>query len=452
MFALQQVKNSTEEGECIFSVAELNNATRDLLEGHFQDIWVQGEISNLSQPSSGHIYFSLKDGQAQVRCAWFRGKQGPQRFQIDNGQLMLVRARVTLYPERGDFQLVVEKVTLAGLGLLQQQLEALKRKLHAQGWFDERHKKKLPMYPQCVGIISSASGAALQDVLSVLKRRAPFIKIFVYSCFVQGNDAPKSIIRALTRADAEAKCDVLLLTRGGGSLEDLWAFNNEALAQAIFTCKTPIVSAIGHEIDFSISDFVADVRAATPSAAAELVSPDLSNLLVLLQKKDTHLTFLIRRVLENYSYGVDQLAYSLKHPAEILAKQKFKLDLLYESLKRLIHREVVVKNNRLQLVKYALDKKILRAKIIQRQAYLLQYKQQLLAAIKKSILAKTNAFLLQIEKLETLSPIKVLQRGYALVYDKKNSVIDSVDAVAVEEKILVRLIDGALVCQVQDKE
>lgn len=452
MLAFQQEKKHTDDGEYVFSVRELNTATRDLLEGHFQVLWVSGEISNLVLHGSGHIYFSLKDEQAQIRCAWFRGKQGPTRFKIENGQQVLVRALVTLYPERGDYQLVVEKVELAGIGLLQQQLEALKRKLNAQGLFDQKHKKALPPFPKTIGIITSPTGAALQDMLNVLKRRAPFIGIRVYPCLVQGEGAAKSISKAIMRADLEKKCEVLVLARGGGSLEDLWAFNDEALAIAVFACELPIVSAVGHEIDFSISDFVADLRAPTPSAAAELISPDLFYLLDILNKKSMHLTFLIKRSLENYSYSVDQISRMLKHPKQRLEEQKLKLQFYREKIHQVIHSLVTKKAHRLELAKHNLTKNAPSIKIEQNKQLLSQKKSSLNFLVARTYAQKNNSFLMQVEKLETLSPMGILRRGYAIAYSADKKVVDSITKVAAQDELRVRIQDGTLVCQVKNIE
>lgn len=450
MLAFQQQNTQTLDGEYIFSVRELNQAARASLENHFQVLWVSGEISNLTHPASGHMYFTLKDASAQVRCAWFRGKQGPTRFQIENGQQVLVKALVTIYPERGDYQLVVEKIELAGLGLLQQQLEALKRKLQARGLFDQAHKKPLPSFPKTIGIITSETGAALQDVLTVLKRRAPFIKVLVYGCQVQGNDAPPSIMKALKRADKEGLCDVLLITRGGGSLEDLWAFNNEQLAEMIFACTTPIVSAVGHEIDFSISDLVADIRAATPSAAAELISPDTAHLLDMFSKKQTTLSFLMRRLLENYSYSVDQIAKGLKHPKQRLGEQHLKLRFFEDRLAQLIHKQISVKNNQLQVVKHGLEINSPGVKIKQKIATIKQTELDLKAHLKKTLVNKNNQFHLQLERLETLSPMGVLRRGYAIIYSNEQQVIDTVKKVKKAQKLTLRFADGSVICEVND--
>ncbi|NNG14391.1 MAG: exodeoxyribonuclease VII large subunit, partial [Gammaproteobacteria bacterium] len=258
----------------VFSVSELSGAARELLEDNFPLIWVEGEISNLAQPASGHIYFSLKDPSAQLRCAMFRMKRRLLDFDPENGQQVLVRAKVSLYEARGDFQLIIEHMEEAGDGALRREYEAMKRRLRNEGLFEAAHKQAIPELPKQIGVLTSPTGAAIRDILSVLKRRFPSIPILIYPVPVQGQGATKKIAQAIELANIRRECDVLLLSRGGGSLEDLWAFNEELLAHAIFKSEIPIVSAVGHEVDFTIADFVADVRAATPSAAAELLSPD----------------------------------------------------------------------------------------------------------------------------------------------------------------------------------
>ena len=258
----------------IFTVSDLNREARELLEGHFPLVWVEGEISNLARPSSGHIYFSLKDEAAQVRCAMFKMRNRLLNFQPENGQQVLARARISLYEARGDFQLIIEHMEETGDGALRRQFELLKHKLFEEGLFDESHKRELPSLPTRLGVITSPSGAAIRDILSVLKRRFPGIPILIYPVPVQGNEAPPAIIDAIKTAGIRKDCDLLILARGGGSLEDLWAFNDESVARAIYHCPIPVVTGIGHEIDFTIADFVADFRAPTPSAAAEYISPD----------------------------------------------------------------------------------------------------------------------------------------------------------------------------------
>ena len=275
-----------------YSVSRLNLEAQGLLEGSFPLIWLQGEISNLARPRSGHIYFSLKDDRAQVNAAMFRNRNSLLRFQPRDGQQILVRARVTVFVPRGGFQIIVEHMEEAGEGALRAQFEALKAKLESEGLFAQERKRPLPAWPRRIGVITSPSGAAIRDVLQVLKRRAPSIPVLIYPTPVQGAEAPAQIRRALALAIQRNECDVLVLGRGGGSLEDLWAFNDEALVRAVADSPIPVVSAVGHEVDVSLCDFAADVRAPTPSAAAELISPDGDALLArlgVLGRRQRHL-------------------------------------------------------------------------------------------------------------------------------------------------------------------
>ena len=258
----------------IFSVSRLVRETRSVLESSFPLLWIEGEISNFSRPASGHMYFSLKDEAAQVRCAMFRGKNIHLRFKPENGMHVLVRVRPTLYETRGDFQLLIEHMEEAGLGALQRAFEELKTRLGKEGLFDTRSKQSIPVLPKQIGVITSPTGAAIRDILSVLKRRFPAIPVLIYPTAVQGENAATEIASMIKLADQRKECDVLVLARGGGSIEDLWAFNEEVVARAIHACETPLIAAIGHEVDFTIADFVADQRAPTPSAAAELITPD----------------------------------------------------------------------------------------------------------------------------------------------------------------------------------
>ena len=281
----------------VFSVARLNREARAILEGHFPLIWVEGELSNLARPSSGHLYFSLKDEQAQVRCAMFKPRNQLLGFKPDNGMQVLARARVSLYEGRGEFQLIIEHMEEAGDGALRRAFEQLKSKLAAEGLFDAAHKKPLPVLPRRIGVVTSPTGAAIRDILSVLKRRFPAIPVLVYPVPVQGQGAAEKIAGAIRLAAQHGECDVLIISRGGGSLEDLWAFNEEVVARAIYDCALPVVSGVGHEIDFTIADFVADHRAATPSAAAEMVSPDQADWLQQLRGFELRLTQLLRAML-----------------------------------------------------------------------------------------------------------------------------------------------------------
>ncbi|RMH19478.1 MAG: exodeoxyribonuclease VII large subunit, partial [Gammaproteobacteria bacterium] len=300
----------------ILRVSELNRAVQDLLSNHFPLIWVEGELSNLTRAVSGHFYFSLKDDSAQVRCAMFASRNRLLDFNPENGQQVLVRARVGLYPARGDFQLIIEDMEPCGEGLLRLQFEQIKSRLQKAGLFDPEHKKPLPDYPATIGIITSESAAALQDVLHVIERRYPCAELCIYPAQVQGESAPQSICRALQAAETHAHCDVLLVVRGGGSMEDLWAFNDEHVARAIHTCSIPVVTGIGHEIDFTIADFVADQRAPTPSAAAELATPNREELLIHLGRLEKRLEQDMVQHLQDTMQYLDRLEQRLlrQHP------------------------------------------------------------------------------------------------------------------------------------------
>ncbi|RMD80440.1 MAG: exodeoxyribonuclease VII large subunit, partial [Gammaproteobacteria bacterium] len=316
-------------GRRVYSVSQLNREARALLEEGFPlPVWVEGELSNLARPSSGHLYFTLKDEGAQVRCAMFRGRNRHLAFRPENGMQVLALGRIGLYEPRGDFQLVVEELEEAGEGHLRRELERLKRRLAAEGLFDASLKRPLPPFPRRIGVVTSPTGAALRDVLSVLRRRWALARVLVYPVPVQGAAAAPAIAEALALASARADCQVLILTRGGGSLEDLWAFNEEAVVRAIRACALPVVSAVGHEIDWTLADLAADRRAPTPSAAAELVSPDAAELLGLLQARLGHLAQAAGRrlALAGERHRAARRRLLVQHPGRRLQRGAQRLD------------------------------------------------------------------------------------------------------------------------------
>ncbi len=408
----------------VYTVSRLNREVRAVLEGSFPLLWVEGEISNLARPSSGHIYFSLKDEHAQARCAMFRMKRQRLRFEPENGLQVLVRARVGLYEGRGEFQLVIEHMEPSGEGALLQAFERLKQKLAGEGLFDAAHKRPLPGLPRRIGIITSPSGAAIRDVLSVLGRRFPAIPVLVYPALVQGDQASAQLICALALANERAECDVLILTRGGGSLEDLMPFNDESLARAVFESALPIVSGVGHEIDFTITDFVADRRAATPSAAAELVSPDRQD----LQKR---LTALAQRATRSLTHGLhrwrnrlDNLRFRLirLHPGQVLVQQQQRLDELEQRL--LLANST--KQRGLQARIQALDAHLRARSPVNRletQKLIVDSQRHRLVRGLEMHLTNCRQRLAQAAQgLDTLSPLSTLHRGYSitlLLPDKK---------------------------------
>ena len=326
---------SSLQSPSIFTVSRLNQTVRSLLEREMGQVWITGEISNFTQPASGHWYFTLKDDTAQVRGAMFRNSNRRVTFRPQHGQQVLVRASVTLYDPRGDYQIIVESMQPAGEGLLQQKYEQLKAALSAEGLFDQQFKQPLPTPAQCIGVITSKTGAALHDILHVLKRRDPSLPVVIYPTAVQGDDAPGQIVRAIELANARQECDVLIVGRGGGSLEDLWSFNDERVARAIFASRIPVVSAVGHETDVTIADFVADLRAPTPSAAAEIVSRNQTELLRQIQSSQQRLEMAMDFFIANRTRRFTQLNHRLQqqHPQLRLARQHTVLEKLRQRMR-----------------------------------------------------------------------------------------------------------------------
>jgi exodeoxyribonuclease VII large subunit len=326
----------------VYSISQLNAEVRLLLERAVPVIWVEGELSNLSQPSSGHWYFSLKDRHAQIRCAMFRQRNAGTGFAPRAGQRVLARGRISLYEPRGDYQLIVEHLEEAGIGALRREFEKLKAKLAAEGLFAQEHKRALPPFPRRIGIITSPSGAAVRDILHVLTRRFAAAAVIVYPAPVQGAAAAPGIVAALQLASRRAECDVLILARGGGSLEDLWAFNDERVARAVRACAIPVVTGIGHEIDFTIADFAADSRAATPSAAAECVVPDRQTLIAAQNRLIHRLHAALRRELRGAAQRLDTVLQrlALAHPGVRLSQQQQRLDELEQRIRQALRSEL----------------------------------------------------------------------------------------------------------------
>jgi exodeoxyribonuclease VII large subunit len=384
----------------ILTVASLNTMVHDLLEECFAEIWVEGEISNLIQAASGHYYFTLKDKEAQVKCAFFKGATRNMTFRLENGQHVLVRAKVSLYTPRGDYQLIVNRVEEMGDGALQRAFEKLKKQLDSEGLFNAAYKKALPKFPQRIGVVTSATGAAIRDILQVLNRRFPLIEINIYPTLVQGKEAAAQIAHAIALANQHAKCDVLIVGRGGGSLEDLWSFNEEIVARAIFASEIPVISAVGHEIDFTIADFVADIRAPTPSAAAELVSPDGDQLATYFFDMEIALINSMQSRLARSEDKLFHLTKRLQHPKSRLLRTMQRVDELSLRLRDLL----------------------------------------------KFILArKHQALQLRMGQLNALSPLATLDRGYAIVKNKANEkVVHFARDVETGNKVEIRFADGVV--------
>jgi exodeoxyribonuclease VII large subunit len=436
----------------IYSVSRLNAELRAIIEGSLPLLWVEGEISNLATPRSGHLYFSLKDAHAQVRCALFRGKRLLLRDLPADGDRVLVRARVSLYEPRGDFQLIVEHLEPAGAGEAQRAFEALKRKLQAEGLFDAQRKRDLPAFPTCIGVITSPSGAAIRDVLQVLRRRAPQIGVVIYPAMVQGRGAADSLLEALELALARRDCDLLLLTRGGGSIEDLAAFNDERLARAIAAADLPIVSAVGHEIDFSISDFVADRRAPTPSAAAELVSPDGEALLAGLAASHQRLQAAVTRRLGHEQRRLDSVARRLERasPASRLRQQQQRLDQLDLRLTRTLRTQLRAAAARLEALGHRLAGHGLGRELAALGGRVAVLRQRLEQAALAEARRRRERLAALARQLQALSPLATLQRGYSVLRQAdRKTVIESVEQATPGGRINGLLADGELELRVE---
>lgn len=406
----------------ILSVSQLNSQVRLMLES-LPLLWVEGEISNLSRPSSGHWYFTLKDANAQIRCAMFRNRNMAVRSPIKDGDKVLVRAKVSLYEGRGDYQLIVEHMEMAGLGDLQMQFELLKTRLAAEGLFDEQHKQELPYLPARIAVITSPTGAAVRDVIHVLNQRMAFSDVLIIPVAVQGTTAPAQIAQAIERVNSQHLADIIIVGRGGGSLEDLWAFNDESVARAIFTSAIPVISAVGHETDFTISDFVADARAPTPSAAAALAVPDSSELLGYLASLRHSLRQHMQRTLTGLAQQL-KLAHSrLQNPRRQLQLRQQHIDLLSMRLQKVLRQCLHNSHQRWQ----QLNHQLLQQSPANRLKLQKQLQQQLQARLERALLTSLSQKHQQLQQaaasLNSLSPMPTLERGYSICLSAEGKVI-----------------------------
>lgn len=431
----------------IYSVSRLNREARELLEGGLPLLWVEGEISNLARPASRHLYFTLKDDAAQVRCAMFRNHNLYLRFAPRDGMRVLARARVSLYEARGEFQLLVEHMEEAGFGALQRAFEALKQKLAIEGLFDNARKRPLPVFPECLGIVTSPSGAALRDILSVLRRRYPGLPVVIYPTLVQGEAASAAIVEALALAALRRECDVLILARGGGSLEDLWAFNDEQLARAVAACPIPVVSGVGHEIDFTLADLAADARAATPSAAAELVSPDRIELMDRLLKHRQKLDRLMGDGMQRWRRDFSWLQGRLRqcHPGKRLQQQNQRLDELEQRLGLAMRYDLQLRTGRINGFVGRLRRHSPQPRLIKAFARNQHLRQRLDTAIGHCLDARHQGLTRLARTLDAVSPLATLRRGYAIATRAKEPApLLSNRQVHRGEDIQVRLAEGRL--------
>ncbi|MFN3882600.1 MAG: exodeoxyribonuclease VII large subunit [Nitrincola lacisaponensis] len=432
------------------SVSQLNREARRLLEASFAWIRVEGELSNFARPASGHWYFTLKDAQAQVRCAMFRNRSQLIGFRPSEGDQVIVTAKVSLYEGRGDFQLICEQMMPGGEGQLQKAFEQLKQQLNQRGWFNAERKRPLPAHPRRIGVITSASGAAIHDILHVLNRRFPGLPVNLYPSAVQGPEAADQLVSALQLANRHAECDVLIIGRGGGSLEDLWPFNEVRVAEAIIASAIPVVSAVGHETDTTISDLVADYRAPTPSAAAEVLSPDQHLLGQRLAQYQTALTRQLARQLQQARQQLHQQRQRLRHPGERLQQQTQQLDRLEMALTRLLGQHLQQQDHQVQQLHQRLLRQTPRFQLQhQRLLWLTEHLQQ---RTERQLALHRNTLGQTARRLNAISPLATLERGFSLLLDASGQVVQHVEQVKPGDQLTARLQDGELSCRVMDPQ
>jgi exodeoxyribonuclease VII large subunit len=435
----------------IYTVSRLNREARLLLEGGFPLLWIEGEISNLARPASGHLYFSLKDSQCQVRCALFRQYQRPGTLSLRDGMHVILRARVGLYEGRGEFQLIAEHLEEAGEGALKRAFEILKARLTAEGLFDMARKRPLPRLPQRIGIITSPSGAVLHDILTTLQRRFPAIVVRLYPVPVQGEGAADKIAAAIRLAGDQRDSQALIVARGGGSLEDLWAFNEEVVARAIHRCPVPVVCGVGHETDFTIADFAADARAPTPTAAAEMLSPHWEEWFDRFHQQETRLARALRVRLLQLAQRVDGLAARIVHPRQRLGMVRQRLDALRHRLGRSGRQRILVSRHRLLSCATRLHQRSPGPRLRMLQQAVTHLQRRLESSAQRTRDRAGERLQRLASNLHALSPLATLARGYSILTDRQGVVVRDAARVSVGDRVRARLAAGELDCRVEGK-
>ncbi|WP_106477557.1 exodeoxyribonuclease VII large subunit [Phytohalomonas tamaricis] len=447
MFSGRRPSTPAAGSERTLSVAELNRQARLLLEGELGELWVEGEISGLSRPSSGHVYFTLKDDRAQVRCALFRNRARFVGAPMREGDLIRVRAKISIFEPRGDYQLIVEAVQGAGRGAMLAALEALKQRLQDEGVF--ANERALPYPPRHLGIITSGTGAAIRDVLAVLGERWPAINVSVLPVPVQGSEASGAIIRAIALANRDGRFDALLITRGGGSLEDLWSFNDEHLARAIFHSRLPVMSAVGHEVDFTLADFAADVRAPTPSAAAERLVPDQHDIQSRLDTLTQRLSRAQRHLLDQQQQRLDHTRSRLRHPGERLLDQRRRTRELEQRMQRALRQRLGAEHRRLEHVEMRLMRQTPERRLTLAREHAEELQARLYAALPRQLRSQRERLESIARQLNAVSPLGVLGRGYAIVENSERQVVRRAQDTTPGQQLSVRLGEGRLKVEVK---
>lgn len=438
----------------ILTVSQLNDNIKTFLEEAFGSLWVEGEVSNLRRPQSGHVYFTLKDDKSQIRAVYFRqygySRSRVANFDLEDGMKILCRARLSAYPPRGEYQLIVESVEPQGVGALQKAFEQLKAKLAAEGLFDEAHKKALPFLPGRIGVVTSSTGAVIRDILNITRRRFPSVDILIAPTRVQGNEAAGELISALRNLHTYGKVDIIIIARGGGSLEDLAPFNDEALAREIFRSSIPIVSAVGHETDFTICDFVADLRAPTPSAAAELVVPQRTELQDSLYNLRQRLVAAQRRHLDDQKERLASLHARFKDPRRFLVDFSIRLDDLRERISRALRQRMQLLQNKLQHLELGLQSQNPERQIREKRIFLNNLEKDITNGWKCYLRDREERLKKNAALLSSLSPLAVLQRGYSITRRLSNGeIVRRASQLTLEERVSIQLAEGGIQARVE---
>ena len=447
------VENLLDNTQEIISVSEINRRAKSILEENFPFVWIQGEVSNFFSAASGHWYFSLKDESSEIRCAMFANKSHRITFEPKDGDHLVLNGTLSIFEGRGQYQIIVEHIELAGEGALLKAFEELKKKLLTEGLFDDSLKKKLPSYPRSIAVVTSPDGAVIQDIINVLSRRSPFFNLTVVPTLVQGEKAAPLICEALNKASNLENIDLIILARGGGSIEDLWAFNNEEVARAIVNCPVPLVSAVGHETDFTISDFVADIRAPTPSIAAEIISQPYSELKETLEGYQSYLLKSVESQFDSQRTRITNLIKRIRHPGDKLREIGQKVDYLETALIQEMHQKVSFKKNQLNLTQLSLQQNSPQNKVKEAKVYLQNASKDLLKAFNLKIERKRKLLGELVATIEAVSPLSVLARGYSIIStEPEGKILSSSDQVKIGQTISAVLNKGSIKAEVKSKD
>lgn len=447
------VENLLDNTQEIISVSEINRRAKSILEENFPFVWIQGEVSNFFSAASGHWYFSLKDESSEIRCAMFANKSHRITFEPKDGDHLVLNGTLSIFEGRGQYQIIVEHIELAGEGALLKAFEELKKKLLTEGLFDDSLKKKLPSYPRSIAVVTSPDGAVIQDIINVLSRRSPFFNLTVVPTLVQGEKAAPLICEALNKASNLENIDLIILARGGGSIEDLWAFNNEEVARAIGNCPIPLVSAVGHETDFTISDFVADIRAPTPSIAAEIISQPYSELKETLEGYQSYLLKSVESQFDSQRTRITNLIKRIRHPGDKLREIGQKVDYLETALIQEMHQKVSFKKNQLNLSQLSLQQNSPQNKVKEAKVYLQNASKDLLKAFNLKIERKRKLLGELVATIEAVSPLSVLARGYSIIStEPEGKILSSSNQVKIGQTISAVLNKGSIKAEVKSKD